>query len=173
MWATTIKKDLDPLLSGQWKDWMNVACLEQRFNVSDSQKKLFDKADHAITSWKVGKINFVFEHSNVSWCGTFEAEYSKRSMRKETNKSAKRSDCYSGGLQLGTKNACQRVGTPGLGSRLSTYWPTKWRCSQHTPLPIKLLSTAPSGLKPKGRVCEERMIRRSQTRQAWLELQSQ
>ncbi len=29
---------------------------------------------------------------------------------------------------------CQRVGMPGLGSRLSTYWPKKWfelRCSQH------------------------------------------
>ncbi len=35
-----------------------------------------------------------------------------------------------------------------------------------TPLPRKLLSLAPPRLKPKGRVCEERTLRRSQTGQA-------
>ncbi len=66
---------------------------------------------------------------------------------------------------------CQRVGTPGLGSRLSTLWPTKWsnkwRCSQHTsadqtPIPYVLASSP--WLKPKGRVCEEWMLRRYQNR---------
>ncbi len=42
-----------------------------------------------------------------------------------------------------------------------------------TPLPIKLLSLASPGLKPKGRVCEEWTLRRLQTGQTWLELQSQ
>ncbi len=54
---------------------------------------------------------------------------------------------------------CQRVGTPGLGSRLSTYWPTKWCnkwwCNQHTSAdqtPITCVPVAWAGLKPKGRV---------------------
>ncbi len=41
------------------------------------------------------------------------------------------------------------VGTPGLGSRLSTYWPTKWsnkwRCYQHT-------SARQTPLRPRHRV---------------------
>ncbi len=54
---------------------------------------------------------------------------------------------------------CQRVGMPGLGSRLSTYCPTKrckWWCSQHTSAdqtPIPCVPVASPGLKPKGRVC--------------------
>ncbi len=69
----------------------------------------------------------------------------------------------------------------GLGSILSTYWPTKWsnnwQCSLHTsgdqiPIPCVPIIASP-GLKPKGRVWEEWMLRRFQTGQAWLELQSQ
>ncbi len=69
------------------------------------------------------------------------------------------------------------VGMLGLGRRLSNYCPTKWWsnkwwCSRHTSadqtptpcVPVK----APPGLKPKGRVCEERMLRRSKTEQASL-----
>ncbi len=46
-------------------------------------------------------------------------------------------------------------GMPGLGSRLSTYWPTKKAqigCSQHTS-PIPWVPVASPGFKPKGRVC--------------------
>ncbi len=75
---------------------------------------------------------------------------------------------------------CQWFGVPGLGSRLSTYWPTKWPskswCSQHTSTKQTSIPSAPvssPGFKPKGRVCEERTLRRSQTVQTWLELQSQ
>ncbi len=41
-----------------------------------------------------------------------------------------------------------------------------------TTLPIKLPSLA-SPLRPKGRVCEEQMLRCSQIRQAWFDLQRQ
>ncbi len=77
-------------------------------------------------------------------------------------------------------SGCQRVGMPGLGSRLSTCCPTKrskWRCSQHTSAdqtPIPCVPVASPGLKPKGGrgggVCEERTLRRSQTGQAQLGL---
>ncbi len=80
----------------------------------------------------------------------------------------------------GCHNGCQRVDTPGLGSRLSTYrpttWSNNWQCNQHTSFDQTRISCAPvasPGLKPKGRVCVERMLRRSQTGQAWLELQRQ
>ncbi len=45
---------------------------------------------------------------------------------------------------------------PGLGSRLSTYWPTKrstWRCSQHTSVdqtPIPCIPVASPGFKQNG-----------------------
>ncbi len=57
-----------------------------------------------------------------------------------------------------SSNGCQRVGTPELGSRLSTYLSTKlskWQCSQHASAdqaPIASVSFASPGLKPKGRV---------------------
>ncbi len=52
----------------------------------------------------------------------------------------------------------QNVGTPELGRKLSTYWPTKWsniwRYNRHTPAnqtPISCVPvTASPGLKPKG-----------------------
>ncbi len=76
----------------------------------------------------------------------------------------------------GVKGFC----TLGLGSWLSTYWPTtlskKCLCNHHTyayQTPIPCVPVASRGLKPTGRVCEEWMLRRSQTGQAWLEVQSQ
>ncbi len=71
---------------------------------------------------------------------------------------------------------CQRVGMPGLGSRLSTYLqngPTNGGVVRH------LCQSNSYPLRPrrvtliKWRVCEKRMLRRSQTGQAWLELRSQ
>ncbi len=60
---------------------------------------------------------------------------------------------------------CEWVGMPRLGSRLSTYWPTKWFnkwwCSQHTSakqISIPCLSVESPELKTKGRVCEERAL---------------
>ncbi len=54
---------------------------------------------------------------------------------------------------------CQRVGTPGLGSRLSAYWPTewskKWWCNKHNSVdqtPIPCVPVASLGLTPKGSV---------------------
>ncbi len=54
---------------------------------------------------------------------------------------------------------CQSINPPGLGSRLSTCWPTKWpnnwRCSQHTSVdqtPTPCVPVASPGFKPKGRV---------------------
>ncbi len=56
---------------------------------------------------------------------------------------------------------------PGLGSRLSTYWPTKhpnkWQCSEHTsadqtPIPCVLWIKTQRGVG-----CEERTLRRSHT----------
>ncbi len=51
----------------------------------------------------------------------------------------------------------QRVGTPGLGGRLSTYrtttWSNKWLCNQRTsanPTPIPCVSVASPGLRSKG-----------------------
>ncbi len=58
---------------------------------------------------------------------------------------------------------CQRVGIPGLGSRLSTCCPTKrskWRCSQHTSAdqtPIHCVPVASPRFKQKGRVCMRRV----------------
>ncbi len=76
---------------------------------------------------------------------------------------------------------CQRVGMPGLGSRLSICCPTKrskWRCSQHayadqTPTPC--VPVASPGLKPKGRVCMWKANAPALSNRAsstWLELQS-
>ncbi len=45
----------------------------------------------------------------------------------------------------------RRVGTPGLGSKLSTYWHTKWWCDQHTSTDQTPILASP-GLNPKGRV---------------------
>ncbi len=60
----------------------------------------------------------------------------------------------------------------GLQVKRSNKW---WR-NQHTyadQSPISCIPVASPGLEPKGRGCEERMGRRSQTGQAWFELQSQ
>ncbi len=51
-----------------------------------------------------------------------------------------------------------------------------WRCSRQTSAdqsPILYVPVASPGFKPKGRGCEERMLRRSQPERACLELQSQ
>ncbi len=76
-------------------------------------------------------------------------------------------------------HGCQRVGMPGLGSRLSTCCPTKrskWRCSQHTSAdqtPILLRPHRVTGIQTKMegvRVCEKWTLRHSQTGQAQLGL---
>ncbi len=78
-----------------------------------------------------------------------------------------------------TNKRCQWVGMPGLGSRLTTYWPKKGQRNSGlvcTPLPIKPLSIASLSRhldsSQKG-WCEERTLWRSQTVKVWLELQSQ
>ncbi len=65
---------------------------------------------------------------------------------------------------------CQKVGMPGLGSRLNAYKMVQMVVSIK-PLPLASPSRRLDSNQKEGR--EERMLRRSETEQAWFELQSQ
>ncbi len=68
----------------------------------------------------------------------------------------------------------QSVGTPGLGSRLSTYWPTKWPkklwCNQHTSTDQTHTPCVPvssPGFKPKGKAWRAGALKPDKLNLAW------